>query len=413
MRNYRWLIWVVLCAFGLQITAAQPADQTVTVERLEWRPHSNQVSLGLSDGQVLLHDLTTQETIALPRHTEDVTDLAWNRAGTQLISVSLDGSWHIWNAETQAVRTYIPPPPPPGSIALDDLLAAAWSTDGNQYALGTSYGVVSILDADTGLSDNAFFLTEVYATTSATPVSGMAWNRDDTELYVVSAYGGVVWDVRENRLSQMLSMPPSDVDSGPDSGFFAVDYSPQENALALGTADATTAIWDFNDGSSRILQVANTARINFVVEVQWGPFQQVLSVTREGQAQLWDVGASNTMSLLPIPGVSQAVWSPYGGRIAYIERNAQVADTTQGGPLFTVPTIVPAPSLDRLNAIAALCVQDGNGELDGVQSLLSAPATQAGLSDYVSRISNLPDDAIPPACAADLLAVAETLMAND
>jgi len=149
------------------------------------------------------------------------------------------------------------------------------------------------------------------------------------------------------------------------------------------------------------------------MEVQWGPFQQVLSVTREGQAQLWDVGASNTMSLLPIPGVSQAVWSPYGGRIAYIESNAQVADTTQGGLMFTVPTIVPVPSLDRLNAIAALCVQDGNGELDGVQSLLSAPATQAGLSDYVSRIRNLPEDAIPSACAADLLAIAETLIAND
>ncbi len=389
MKKYKLLILSLLWGLCLQIITAQTADQAATIEQLAWRPHSNQVSLGLTDGRVLLHDLTNKETILLTRHNETVMDLAWNQTGTQLISVALDGSWHVWNAATKSVRIDAPSPPPLGSIAIDDLLAVAWSTDETRYAIGTSYGVVSILNADSGLSETAFFLTEIFTTTSATPVSGIAWNSDDTELYVSSAYGAVVWDVAQNRLSQILAMPTSDV----PASFFAVDYSPQENALALGANRASTVIWDFDDGSLSILREGNASRINLTLEVQWGPFQQLLSVTREGQVQLWNVATSDAISRLPIEGVSQAVWSPYGGRIAYIETNTPVSDVMILNSTFIVPTLVPDPSLERLNAIADLC-------FEGVLTPTIAPADQDTLPSFVAEIEALPEEAIPTSCRA-------------
>ncbi len=77
----------------------------------------------------------------------------------------------------------------------------------------------------------------------------------------------------------------------------------------------------------------------------------------------------------------------------------------------TLEIIVPAPSIDKLNTIAALCIRDSTQRTDAVSALTSTPVTTlATLPDFIAQVEALPDDAIPVACEADLLAVAEALM---
>ena len=57
--------------------------------------------------------------------------------------------------------------------------------------------------------------------------------------------------------------------------------------------------------------------------------------------------------------------------------------------------LVPDPSIERLNAITAAC---------------DAPVSPTtDMTDFIAQVEALPADSIPPACAADLLAVARAL----
>jgi len=77
-----------------------------------------------------------------------------------------------------------------------------------------------------------------------------------------------------------------------------------------------------------------------------------------------------------------------------------------------VQIIVPDPSLERLEAIAAAC--------DAPLSLMQPLAAQtsalsdeavppAALDTFVAQLDALPADTIPPGCAADLRAVAQAI----
>jgi len=69
--------------------------------------------------------------------------------------------------------------------------------------------------------------------------------------------------------------------------------------------------------------------------------------------------------------------------------------------------VVPAPSLERLQAIQSTCMTaPAVGQMD-TQAL-----TVDALPEYVAQVEALTDAEIPPGCAADLVAVAEALIAE-
>jgi hypothetical protein len=78
-----------------------------------------------------------------------------------------------------------------------------------------------------------------------------------------------------------------------------------------------------------------------------------------------------------------------------------VIQTLAGG---AVRIVVPAPSLERLQAIADACSAPA-----AVEQSLTADIQAGQLTDFVARVEALPVGVIPPACAADLIAVAEAL----
>jgi len=123
------------------------------------------------------------------------------------------------------------------------------------------------------------------------------------------------------------------------------------------------------------------------------------------QIVIWDSESGRIIQDWSIEQKIQNItFSPYGGRLAY----GQIVSQNQPNAL---EIIVPAPSIDKLNAIAALCVRDSVQRTESVSALTRTPLTMLdGLPDFVAQIENLPADAIPAACKADLLAVSEALM---
>ena len=68
--------------------------------------------------------------------------------------------------------------------------------------------------------------------------------------------------------------------------------------------------------------------------------------------------------------------------------------------------IVPIATLDRLNTIAELCFAESPTRA------VTPAASVAAVPEFVAQIEALPADAIPPACRADLLAVAAAVQAQ-
>ncbi|MCB9456130.1 MAG: WD40 repeat domain-containing protein [Anaerolineaceae bacterium] len=89
--------------------------------------------------------------------------------------------------------------------------------------------------------------------------------------------------------------------------------------------------------------------------------------------------------------------SPYGGRLLY-GTYLPLADNQSS---LIIPSVyLPVPSDERLDEIIKLC-----GLAPGVEESLSTQALTA-------QLTTLPSGAIPPGCAADLIAVAQALQAQ-
>jgi hypothetical protein len=72
-----------------------------------------------------------------------------------------------------------------------------------------------------------------------------------------------------------------------------------------------------------------------------------------------------------------------------------------------VQIVVPAPSLEKLKMITEAC----NTQLT-VEQLLITQINEKQLSTFTTQVNGLTNAQIPPGCKADLLAVANALMAH-
>ncbi len=191
--------------------------------------------------------------------------------------------------------------------------------------------------------------------------------------------------------------------------------------LAMAATDERIAI--YSESNSVLLvttaNFVNQTELLITDELGNSPFMHsmifgldrdsLFMLSLENNIYHWDVETRqlidiNTNSLDSGPIVQDVSFSPYGGRLAILTWSNTVTSSS-----YTI--VVPDPTLDRLNAIAALCVADA------ARPALAAPLTrqavvESTLPDFVAQVEALPEDAIPPACRADLLAVAEAIMAQ-
>jgi WD40 repeat protein len=135
----------------------------------------------------------------------------------------------------------------------------------------------------------------------------------------------------------------------------------------------------------------------------------VLSVSGDGTVREWQTATGTLNQDTQIAPLFTAAWSPFSGRLAVWRPTAQKAADLSSGQAFDPSTgeftiAVPLASLERLQAIANAC--DAPAE---IRQTLSASPPADQLTGFVGQVEALPEGTIPPACAADLLAVAEAL----
>jgi WD40 repeat protein len=199
-------------------------------------------------------------------------------------------------------------------------------------------------------------------------------------------------------------------------------WSPDGSQLVTGSINGLITFWDATT-LTQITQFATTSSypvdpltvsdevLNryWIRDTAFNVDGVIETVSGDGTVRQWDT-QGNLLQETQIGQLETAAWSPYGARLA-VQMPSQTSSNglrTVSGDTFRIE--VPFASMDQLNAIAALCVRDASTQSRAVTGLTSQRVTSLNaLPDFVAQVESLPEGAIPAACRADLLAVADAL----
>jgi hypothetical protein len=206
----------------------------------------------------------------------------------------------------------------------------------------------------------------------------------------------------------------------PTTGVIAVNsvtWSPDGTQLATGDSEGLVHIWDANN-----YNIVGTfyGHTDDIVSVDWNPtVPQVASGSLDGSVRLWDVTTgSEVQQIQSSLFINTTMFSRYGGRLAFSGSFQTNDSVLQGASTIldsvgeilaggAVQIVVPSPSLERLQAIADACNAPA-----AVEQSLTASLQADQLGTFITQVEALPENNIPPACAADLIAVAEALQSR-
>lgn len=322
-----------------------------------WSPDGRFIAIGSFDQTIKVIDIARQETIAtLAGHRAGVASIDWSPDGETLISAgATDQQVILWNMSTYAPITV---------IEVGDPWEVAFSPDGQRIAIGGGPGLyvlpVSVTTNST-IRLRDYRLAKDY-------IGGLAWTEDGSQI----AFG-------------TLSFPSV---LHPEEQVFA--------QVVIVDANTGTELQRLETKIDKIFSVAIVAR------------ERLIAVQGlNGSVEVWNLESNTLVTTLNGSDryASSVNFSPYGGRLAYslaihlTERTRRTGFETSG-----VAVIVPDPSLERLEAIAALCSPN-------VETLVTASSFDIpNLPALIAQVAV--DESIPPACVADLIAVAKAILAQ-
>ncbi len=291
-----------------------------------------------------------------------VREIDWRADGTRYLTAAGEDVI-VWDADTYE---------PLHQLRRGEVWDAAFQPGGDLIAVGGSGGIAllpSTLDTG-GQPFDTFIISPVYY------VAALEWNATGTRLAFTT------------HSSQVIRYVPSQL------GVYDLSQQAEILHMSLDTETAFGLDWSVDE-------------------------EQVVTQSGDGRVRVWDLETGTLLAeytsiprLYPI----DAAFSPYGGRLAYgtlipSAPGQEANNSPAGGSSLAggaVQIVVPDPSLGRLNAIAQLCARDSASRALGAP-LTAQAVTDATLPTFVAQIESLPADAIPPACRADLLAVADAL----
>jgi hypothetical protein len=154
-----------------------------------------------------------------------------------------------------------------------------------------------------------------------------------------------------------------------------------------------------------------------ILSIVWSPDDKLLVTSSiDGSIKVWDAAIGKLLQnfLTENPFGTGVSFSLYGGRLSY---GLRVNPSNQSREESGIAIVVPDRSLDRLQSIASLCLKNPSARAAEVNEELSSDQMQAltleSLPTFIEQVKALPEDAIPAACAADLIAVAEAVISKE
>ncbi len=294
-----------------------------------------------------------------------------------------------------------------------------WNSDGTLIS-GVALGAKAIVIYD-GFTGR---LVKTIPTGDILLLSNPLWSPDNTR-FAFKTIGKklIIVDVPQGKISASYSYEFL-IDSGlswsHDSNKLAYDAFPEPKP-----GDSSKRITH----SINIVDAANGEIIHTFTGLQdgvrqllWNPNDtELLSASGFGQINVWDMNSKQLINSYITPhylliGID---YSPYGGQVMIgfnLDRDitSAVRDTFTGQSVFSQPIldsaiqmVVPAPSLEKLKSVTQACQLQPN-----IQEALISQINANDLNTFETYVSALTNTDMPDGCKADLLAVADALMAK-
>jgi len=365
-------------------------SQDSSIVRLAWQPNGILVAAGTTNGQVSLFNIVSGTTSTNNMYTSGVDAITWSPNGQQFATVDESGDVVIWNDRLQVIRTFSLASPDEVAPGLTEML---WSPDGQILASIGNNGLAT-WDTSTGTRLNWYFDERFN-------LSSIAWNTDGSIIAVGSATGEITF--RDAQTFEVIDVLPPAERTSLITGLFWHEIGGQ---IAASTILGEVLIWDVPT-KQIVARLASDS--SPILALDWDDSSGWLaSSSPNGITRIWDVDQQIVVVAYALGGSAHDVaWSPYGGQLAIAEL-FPTATAIYGEVSFDdLRVIVPDPSLERLQSIAAQC----DAPLT-VTDAIPQVEQPAALTDFVAQVTALPEGTIPPACAADLIAVAEAISAG-
>jgi WD40 repeat protein/serine/threonine protein kinase len=244
----------------------QPMKHTAEVRDLAARPDSKAIATVSFDGVVWLWDAVTTRPIAHSQgHPPGINfELAFNPAGTVLVTSAADGSIRRWNGGTLE-------PIGPAIQMTSWVRRIAISPDGATLAACETARRIGFWDLRTGLP-----LTPPIALPHT--ATALAFNHDSTRLAVGDAEGEIqVWDTSRFR--------PVGEPMRHKRAIRDITFSPDGTRLATASYDKTARLWDTRTCLPLGAPMSHRA---YVWTIHFSPDgERILTGSFDGTARIW------------------------------------------------------------------------------------------------------------------------------
>ncbi|MCU0498136.1 MAG: hypothetical protein MUF87_12360 [Anaerolineae bacterium] len=346
---------------------------------------------------------TTSPTLLTTLSIDSASALAWHPTDRLLAIAKTDYQIQLWDIlQTQLIDTVT-------TTITSPIISLTWTQNGSMLIYGT--------DPETSPATFVWDLqTERLMTTFASP--GFDLTIDPSGLYLL--HGGSnakVWNMNHFGLEAEFDTPQ-------DTNNFAtsVGWSPDSTSLITGGMNGAVYVWELNNslqprlffaGSPAYQPVNGAASIYIPYEqlVQtWirdvaftADGQRVVSVAADGTTQMWELNLTQQIKIQQLPVILGAAWSPHAVRLAYFEADRAIINASDV-TIAPLQIAVPFASQAQWSALADVCLTSTQSRAD-LDSLLQ----NENYDQLETALVALPDDAIPSACRADLIAIAQAL----
>lgn len=401
-------VLTAIWAFYLPIQRgyAQSAPRNLYFTPIVWSADGSKIAITVMSSVEVRDAQSSVPLVTLKGHDNAVSASSWHPDGTRIATSSLDGTVKLWRvADGALLRTF---------TGHNDLVVyVEWTPDGN-------YLVSSGVDVNPNFlmwSPDSNFPVARYKTGTVT-MGG--FSPDGTRF----AYGGsTLLEILDTTNYSQLARYREPICCS--NAMNSLRWSNDNTRIVTGSGNGLVTIWDPATAMSERLfminQYANMdalavkdAALTWVRDVRFdADGKTVWAVAGDGTVKAWDVATGAVVKQMQLAPLATARWSPYGVRLAVLDASflpaldgtASAKTTADSG----LQVVIPDATFTHLNTLADQCVREGEQTNAAVSDLATQEVTKATLQSFVSTVDALPTDAIPAACKADLLALAEAL----